>query len=284
VNAWRSALGIGTDMAADNSAILAHYATGYEAERLGAGSGPLEAGRTREILARVLPSPPARVIDIGGGPGSYAAWLAARGYDVALLDIVPLHVEQARARFRLERAATATAELGDARSLPYADASFGAALLMGPLYHLQEKSDRITAAREARRVLEPGGIMVATAISRFASLLDGYVSGYIDDPAFAGIIDRDLATGRHENPTSRPAWFTDAYFHHPDELRDELGEAGFTVEPLIAVEGPFWMLPDFDTHWSDPAARERLLSYLRVIECDATIIGASAHLIAICRT
>src|SRR5438132_12526175 len=86
-------------MNAAGSHILAHYATGYEAQRLLSGPGQLERVRTEELLTRYLPAPPARVLDVGGGPGAYARWLATKGYVVNLVDIVPLHVEQANQSF-----------------------------------------------------------------------------------------------------------------------------------------------------------------------------------------
>jgi hypothetical protein len=49
-----------------------------------------------ELLGRLLPPPPAQLLDVGGGPGTYAAALARRGYRVHLVDPVQLHVEQAR--------------------------------------------------------------------------------------------------------------------------------------------------------------------------------------------
>jgi SAM-dependent methyltransferase len=78
-------------------AIESHYGTGYERSRLFRGGRPsLEYVRSMELLERLLPAPPARVLDVGGGPGAYAAPLARRGYRVHLVDPVPLHVEQAR--------------------------------------------------------------------------------------------------------------------------------------------------------------------------------------------
>lgn len=78
-------------------AIESHYGTGYERPRLFPGGRPsLEFVRSMELLERHLPSPPARVLDVGGGPGTYAAPLARLGYRVHLVDPVPLHVQQAR--------------------------------------------------------------------------------------------------------------------------------------------------------------------------------------------
>ena len=76
-------------------AILSYYAAGLERDRLFEGRSQLERVRTQELLARHLPPPPAVILDVGGGPGVYARWLASQGYEVHLVDPVPLHVEQA---------------------------------------------------------------------------------------------------------------------------------------------------------------------------------------------
>lgn len=67
--------------------IAGHYASGYESGRLERGGGQLERERARELLSRFLPPPPCTVLDIGGGPGAHACWLATRGYEVHLIDI-----------------------------------------------------------------------------------------------------------------------------------------------------------------------------------------------------
>jgi SAM-dependent methyltransferase len=272
-----------TPMADSDSPIAAHYATGHEEGRLGRGPGQLERIRTQDILTRYLPPAPARVVDVGGGPGAYSAWLATLGYEVDLLDVVPLHVERARRKFAELGLETARAHVGDARRLPYASGSADWALLLGPLYHLPRREDRLCALREARRVLGPGGGIAVAGISRFASLLDGFFRSFLRDPAFAAIVQEDLDSGRHQNPTQHPEYFTTAYFHHPRELPDELDEAGFVDIRLLAVEGPFWCLQDFDDTWSSTELRERMLEFLRLIEEDASIIGASAHLLAVAR-
>lgn len=75
--------------------IYRYYAKGKEQGRLSRGENRLEHFRTQELLTRYLPKPPATIYDIGGGAGVYALWLAGQGYDVHLLDAIPLHIEQA---------------------------------------------------------------------------------------------------------------------------------------------------------------------------------------------
>ena len=262
-------------------AIAAHYASGYEAGRLRQGAGQLDRERSREILARFLPPAPATVVDVGGGPGGHACWLAARGYQVHLIDITPLHVELARqASARQPETPLASAEVGDARSLTWPDGTADAVVLFGPLYHLTDRADRLRALREAHRVLRPGGALLAAAISRFASALDGLSRGFLKDPQFADIVRRDLADGQHRNPTGRPEYFMDTFFHHPDELRDEAVEAGFASAAVYAVEGPGWLLSDFDAWWENGEYRDRLLQIARVLEREPALLGVSAHLVA----
>jgi len=258
--------------------ILRHYEQRREAERLTAQpAGQLELLRTQALLARCLPAPPAAVADVGGGAGIHAVPLAARGYDVSLVDPVPLHVEQARA------AGVARAVVGDARALPYDDGAFDAVLLLGPLYHLPERADRLAALGEARRVLRAGGVVAAAAISRYASTFDGLFRGLLDEPGFEAVVEEDVRSGRHANPGDRPGWFTTAYFHDPSELGPELAAAGLAVEGVFAVEGPAWTLPDLEERLAEPARRERLLRAVERVERSPSLLGASAHLLAIGR-
>lgn len=141
--------------------------------RLSRGGGTLDLVRTQELRQRFLPPPPADVLDVGGGPGVYAAWLEQAGCRAHLVDPLPLHIEQATEAAAAQPNHPFTAAVGEARRLDEPDASFDAALLLGPLSHLTERSERIAALAEARRIVRPGGIALGMAIFRFASLLDG---------------------------------------------------------------------------------------------------------------
>ena len=123
--------------------VLSYYESYDEQGRLGRGAGALEFARMQDLIGRFLTAPPGVVLDVGGGPGRYACWLAAEGYQVHLVDPVPKLVEQVRAASAAQPdCPLASAAVGDARSLPHGPDSSDAVLLMGPLYHLPEREQR----------------------------------------------------------------------------------------------------------------------------------------------
>jgi ubiquinone/menaquinone biosynthesis C-methylase UbiE len=146
--------------------IRVHYTTRHnEAQRLTSTvEGQLELQRVKDLLGIYLSDAPARIADIGGGPGIHASWLTNLGYDVTVLDPVERHVAQARE-------AGLDAIVGDARQLPWDNESMDAVLMAGPIYHLTEAADRRLALREAARVLRPGGVIAAIGINRAANLI-----------------------------------------------------------------------------------------------------------------
>jgi SAM-dependent methyltransferase len=254
--------------------ILGHYADGREQSRLTSGPS-LELLRTRVLLERFLPAPPARVLDVGGASGVYASWLSERGYHVHLIDPVPLHRQQAAADGRF------TVADGDARHLAEGDGSYDAVLLLGPLYHLTDRTDRIRALTEARRVTRPGGVVAAAVISRYASTFDGFFRGFIDKPGFTGLMTEDLTTGQHRNPGSDPGFFTTAYFHDADGIASEIADSGLRLQDLLPIEGPLHWAPGIQDRLSNPGQRQLILDTLAAMEHDPAVTGATAHLLAV---
>jgi ubiquinone/menaquinone biosynthesis C-methylase UbiE len=253
-----------------------------EAGRLDRPESQIENLRTRELMERFLPPPPALVLDVGGGAGVYAFWLAGRGYQVHLIDAVPRHIEQAKVTARqLKSNPLASIKLGDARQLDHAKDSIDGVLMFGPLYHLTERKERLQALSEAYRVLRPGGVIMAAAITRFASTIVALLEGLAADPIFAPIYESDLRDGQHRNPTDDPSYFTTSYFHYPEELKDELIEAGFEFETLLAIEGPARLMKDFAEQWDKAEMRERVLSIVRQVEAEPILWGVSAHIMGI---
>ncbi|MFC0506079.1 class I SAM-dependent methyltransferase [Micromonospora costi] len=256
--------------------IMDFYRQGGERDRLAAGQGRLEFLRTWDVLTRVLPPPPAAVVDVGGATGVYAGPLARAGYAVHVVDPVPEHVAEAAALPGV------TAARGDARALPAADHSVDAVLLFGPLYHLPERADRVAVWREAGRVVRPGGVVVGATISRFASLFDGFVKDYFSDPRFRPLVERALVDGLHHNLDAERTWFTTAYFHHPDELVGEPAEAGLDVRRRVAVEGPLWMAEHRLTELlASREGTDLVLELSRRVEEEPSLLGASSHVLTV---
>src|SRR5205807_6865273 len=112
----------------------------------------------------------------------------------------------------------------------------------------------------------PGGLVFAAAISRFASLFDGLARGFLFEADFGRIVARDLGEGQHRNPDRRPNWFTTAYFHHPDELRAEVGDAGLEVVALYGVEGLAGWLGHLSDRWANQADRDVILDSAKAVE------------------
>ena len=198
--------------------------------------------------------------------------------------MVPLHIELAQqASEDQPNHPLASISVGDARNLPWDDGTSDVVLLFGPLYHLTDRAERLVALGEARRVLRDGGIFLGVGISRFASALDGLFRGFLDDPAFQPIVEGDLQRGQHKNPTENPNYFMETLFHHPDELKAEVAEAGFSLIGVFGVEGPGVWLQNFDDHWNNEGRRERMLQVARWLESEAALLGLSAHLMVVAK-
>jgi SAM-dependent methyltransferase len=264
-------------MEEENRALRAYYDQGMERDRLTDGRGDLEFTRTTEIVLRRLPPAPAVVADIGGGPGRYALWLASLGYQVEHRDLMPLHIEQLAAD-----AAGVTGistAIGDARDMDLPGDSVDAVLLLGPLYHLVDRVERVQALRECARIVRPGGPVFAAAITRWAPRIDGMLREriYLMHPAASELVNDVDRTGLL--PPLHEGAFT-AFCHRPAELHGEMAEAGLQVTDLVSVEGPAFILGDLDARMADPRHRLAVLEVSRRIERIPELIGFGPHLLA----
>jgi SAM-dependent methyltransferase len=257
--------------------VHAYYGRDEERERLDAALGVVEFERTKEIITRHLQPPPATVADIGGGPGRYSIWLAEGGYRVHHRDLVPLHVEHAK-----RDAAAANVEIdsreGDARAVDLPDASVDAVLLLGPLYHLPKRADRIAALREAGRIVRAGGFVFAAAISRWAARLHGVLVERIHEK-FPDVLD---LLGEVERSGRLPPLHEGAFAgftHRPRELRTEARVAGLDPIDLVGVEGLAFALPDLETLLETGLGRQIVFDAARAFERVPELLGLGPHLI-----
>jgi SAM-dependent methyltransferase len=253
----------------------AHYEQGSEQDRLDSPFGVIEFTRTQEIVLRALPPAPAVIADIGGGPGRYALWLAGMGHAVEHRDIAQGHVQ-----LLSELAPDGVrSRWGDARTLDLGEESVDAVLLLGPLYHLTARDERVTALRQAARIVKPGGPVFAAAISRWAPRLHGLVAQrlYEDYPQMhdaVAEVERDGVL-----PPLYEGAFT-GYTHRPHELREEVMEAGLTLVDLVAVEGIAFALSDLEDRVRSKPALDVVLDAARAVERAPEMLGLGPHLLA----
>ncbi|MFV0308744.1 MAG: class I SAM-dependent methyltransferase [Desertimonas sp.] len=193
----------------------------------------------RTVLARLLdrwlPEPPARIADIGGGNGRWAVELARLGHRVGLADLSSALIDDAADRATAAGVEFADRIVADARALPWAAASFDSALLLGPLYHLPERDERLAVLEEARRVVRPGGRILVQVLHRVGALRQ-VVTFFGAD---AGPIDWQHVwrTGTFAERKA-PPWYRSTYWHLPEGAIAEVEAAGLHVLGVQGLDGP----------------------------------------------
>jgi ubiquinone/menaquinone biosynthesis C-methylase UbiE len=264
----------------DNKTVLEFYQSYNEDARI--ERHPIEFIRTKDIISRNLPKNPIKIIDLCGASGHYAYWLAQMGHEVHLMDLSPKHIEEAYGNKVKYNTELASISCGDARSLDYENESFDMVLLMGALYHLQEKDDRLQCLKEVYRILKNGGIGVFAYISRFAPMLDGFIKGLVVDPIYCNIMEDAIFTGKHNNPENKHNYFTNAYLHSTNEIYNELLFTKFNSIVHYAVEG-FGGIINISEYLNDRNKLEKLLHFLRITEHNTEMLGISHHQLIICK-
>lgn len=262
-----------------NPDIESFYTSTSEEDRLELGLGPLEFERNKNLISRHLPKK-GIVIDVGGGPGVYSEWLAGLGHEVHLVEPVEKHIKQANKRSAKAKKPFKTI-LGEAQKLALPDNFADVVILHGPLYHLQQKSERIKAIIEAKRILKPNGVMLGFAINHSASSIAALLNGFMHSPELYEMCKQELASGIHHPPKNMPGILPQAYFHRPKQLREELEEAGLAYADTFAVEGMIWMDKNYFETRSDAKKKEAIMELLKLTENDQALLSLSPHMMIV---
>ncbi len=237
---------------------------------------PTEFALNMRFLHEYLPSPPANVLDVGGGPGRYSIALAREGYRVTLFDLSQNCLAFARAK-AAETGVTLHGTIHgnalDLGALP--DGAFDAVLLMGPMYHLLTQADRGRALQEAHRVLKPGGVLAVAFIGRYACVAaqePEWVAGHV------GVVEQELTTGIRDRGDSQFL----AYATHPGEVQPMLEANGFTYIEMIASEG-LQFRAEAAAMQLQGAQWEAWVDINYRLAKDPSVHGAAVHLFAVAR-
>jgi SAM-dependent methyltransferase len=240
---------------------------------------PFEGAVERELHARAfaeLIPPGSRVLDLGGGPGHWTAWLLARGHRVVLGDLSPAMLEIARRELAgAVPGPEAIVEL-DARDLSaFPDGEFDTVLALGPFYHLVDEGDRQAALHEVRRVLRPGGLLLATVMGRYAWMLTSLLSG----APHAGGLPELLREGVYRSPVDGP--LTEAYLFEAASVVPFFAAGGFEPVRLMASQGFLNQVQEEveELRRRDEEAYTQLLELAYGHASDPSILGLGGHLL-----
>lgn len=253
------------------------YNKASEETRLNKGMGVFEFERIKSLIEKYVPSTSSKIIDVGGGTGKYSEWLAKKGHEVYLIEPVLKHIQIAKDRAsKLKN--KYFVHLGEARNLDLPDNFADVIILHGPLYHLQKKEDREKAIREAKRVVKRDGIILGFSINYTASTLVGLLQGLIHKDAFFNMCKEELTTGLHNPPNDFPWLLAEAYYHKPNELKDEFVKQDLTYINTYAVEGMAWLDKDYFLNLLDLKRRKTLMELIQITENDNYLLPFSPHM------
>lgn len=250
--------------------------------RLTSAEGEVEFEVTTRALKSFL-RPGSAILDIGGGPGRYAIWLAGQGHTVTLADLSGELLEIARTKINEAGLTEKFSDIveADATDLSrWPDASFNAVLSLGPFYHLPDASDREKAASEIVRVLKPGGLAfvafmpVYTFLRRTLALPDE--RHHLTQP---GWLNQLLENGHFTNEV--PGRFNQGFGVHPFDIFPFFQRFGLTGLNLLGTDGIAAGLQDtlLDLKTADPTTYQAALDLVFQTAGDPSILGMSGHLL-----
>ncbi len=219
---------------------------------------------TVRYIERYL-TPGAKILDVGAGAGEYSLYFARKGYDVSALELSPANIEA----FRRKLTPADKVELvrGNAVDLSrYADESFDAVFLFGPLYHLHSEDDRQKCIAEAKRVCKRGGKLFFAFISNDFVILTEF--SYRPDYFTAGDYDKD---------TFKLCDFP-FVFHTVEECRAMLARGEVNILHAVASDGISELLAE-KINAMDEESYAQYLRYHYYICEKQEFLGMSNHLL-----
>ncbi|REC40897.1 class I SAM-dependent methyltransferase [Chryseobacterium sp. 5_R23647] len=253
------------------------YNKASEETRLDKGMGIFEFERIKSLIEKYIPSTSSKIIDIGGGTGKYSEWLAKKGHEVHLIEPVPKHIKLAQNRANKLKNKFSV-QLGESRKLEFKNNFADLIILHGPLYHLQKKEDRDLTISEAKRVLKNDGIILGFAINYTASTLVGLLNGLIHKNSFFEMCKEELTSGIHNPPDNFPWLLAEAYYHKPEQLKDEFINQELTYINTYAVEGMAWLDKEYFASMINNEKKKTLLELIKITENDSYLLPFSPHM------
>lgn len=243
---------------------------------------PIEYKVNWHYIKKYLPEI-GKVLDNGAGPGKYSMELAKEGYNVTLSDLTPSLVDMAKSKATELKLNKHFSDflIADARELNMLeDEQFDASLMLGPMYHLQDETDRSKAITELKRVTKKGGLIFVAFMPRvrhiFTSILDP--ENWKPNNSMDAI-HRFSQNGCFNH--SEKGRFTGAYYFNIEDIKPFMESRGFESLELIGSNVGTFLTKDSWNYWKDKGEEDKLVELLIEKATDPHILGISSHLLYI---
>lgn len=259
-----------------------YYDNSFEKEwqRLDDPYARIEFFSTLYMIKKYFPKE-GKVYDIASGPGRYAIELLKRGYNVSLMDLSDNNIAMAKSKIEGFGLMADKYVSGDARYLAMEkNDTYDAILLMGPMYHVEDKDERINILKECKRILKNDGVIIITYINSIGLLRAG-VSEFSNDFEDINGIYRLFQSDKYNSDES----FTNTYFTTPEEAKEEISQSELNLISYAGAESFLGGLGmQMTKHYIEN--RKVYLNLLKVAteKCeDAKFRDSTEHLIMVCK-
>ena len=255
---------------------LERYYNDYDEEgRLLSRHGQVEYRTTMKVIRESLAGlADPEVLEVGAGTGRYSVTLAKQGLRTTAVELISHNLEQLKAK--LDGTEPIEVFQGNALDLSFlADGRFDLTMLLGPMYHLYTKEDKLRALSEAVRVTKPGGrILVAYCMNEPTVIQYVFGMNHLHE-----VMELNMLT---------PDWHC---VSEPKELFELVRtediaalNAGFPVEreKLVATDGATNYLREYIDALDDETFGKWLDYHFAICERQ-DLIGASHHTLDVLR-
>ncbi|MGL1040402.1 class I SAM-dependent methyltransferase [Vibrio vulnificus] len=232
----------------------------------------IEFDTTLSVLEPYI-DPASNLTELGAATGRYSLHYAQQGINVTAVELVPELVEQLNSNAKRQSLNLSVHEANATDVSFIENDSQDIVLILGPLYHIQSKSDREAVLKEAHRVLKPNGIVAIAYISRFfvAGLLAKMSNDLVSPTVLSDLNESGLVTSPDVDP-----FFRTGYFAKPSEIESLAAHTGFSVENHVATDGYVRFIGQ-EVNQLNEQQYQAWLKYHLVTCAEPSLLGSSNH-------
>jgi 2-polyprenyl-3-methyl-5-hydroxy-6-metoxy-1,4-benzoquinol methylase len=174
------------------------------------------------------------IADVGAGTGVYTFELAQQTRFIIAVDLVGKHIDEIDKKVKdnaIGNISTICTSATDLSSIGNEECEV--VLCLGPMYHLQNKIDRLKCLNECSRILKKNGVLFVAYINKITAMLY-----FIKNRKFldTNVIDK-IENEKYEELKGFDTFLDISHFTNPNEIENEAKKSGLLVEKNIAADG-----------------------------------------------